>query len=354
MSSPKSYRIFHISPGLVQYTDESTGQELVVLVKKETLDQMNHTFKGKPVFSKHKLITSEDAFNLKTGDSENLADGVVTSVGYDEFNGQYFADAIIWDEETQANIDKGYGVSNAYTVDKIGVAGVHNNVPYDEEVLEGTYHHLAIVDSPRYSDTQILQNSKKIGGLTMKFKLGKKGKNLFGKTKVLANQTPTETSQSPEVMAMPEDATVEVEGQIIPISSMVEAYIEAQAALAAAQLENEVEAPSLSMEDTITVDGAEVKVADLYAAYLESQKVLNAEGMSAGTPAEKEVSETDKVRANSLGAVQATPNEHFKLVQNAVNKPAEEKAPVQLTTQASRVVLGKAKYGTVKKEMGNV
>ncbi len=154
LSSPKRFRIFHIAPGLVQYSKDN--KEQLVLVRKQCLDDMNQSFVGKPIFNEtHKDIEASTAFDFSSGQHEDLADGVVTSAGYDEEKGKHWIDAMIWSKAALNNIDNGYGVSNAYIVEKSGPGGTYNNVNYDEEVLGGTYHHLAIVNNPRYSDTEI-------------------------------------------------------------------------------------------------------------------------------------------------------------------------------------------------------
>ncbi len=346
MSSPKNYRIFHISPGLVRYA-ESSGQEIVALVKKEVLDEMNFSFRNKPVFSEHKLIEIDDVFDFKNGDPEEKADGVVNDVGYDEYSGRFYVDATIWDEETQANIEKGYGASNAYIVEKVGTAGLHNDVPYDEEILEGSYHHLAIVESPRYSDTQIIQNSK-TGGLIMKFKLlgklGKKGKNQLDKSKVLTNETPTDTpAEKAETMEMNAGASIEVDGQVIPVSDMVEAYMASKNQ--AVENEASPDEAMLSMEDTILVDGEEVSVQALYEAYAASNTGAEGDLLTNSKTATKTPAKDTEEEA---------PNRNYKLLQNAVDTaPAEDVRTSSVITETKRLVVGKAKYGTIK-ENGNV
>ncbi len=324
MSKPKRYRIFHVSPGLVQY--ESAGQEHLVLVKKDILDVMNSSFIGKPVFNEnHKMIDASDAFDINSGNKEELADGVVHAAGYDDWSGRYWVDAMIWDAETQKNIDDGYGVSNAYVVNKAGPGGEYNSVPYDEEVLDAEYHHLAVVKNPRYSDTQIIQNSKN-GGI-MKFKLN------WPKKKAEEAKAAVKENAADEEVQMNADATLEVDGETIEVSKMVEAYQNMK------QAEADKKNATVGIDDTIEVDGESVSVKDL----LEAFKMKTA-------AADDEKEEAPDVKENSKTE---SKNENFKVMENAASKTEKQAAPT-IETERVRLARGKTQYGSViKKEDAN-
>lgn len=111
---------------------------------------------GVPVIVNHKDITADNA------DDERV--GVVSNVWFDEKDGWYWCEGVIWDE-TAINLiqDKGWSVSCSYDVklaDDTG--GTENNIPYDIEFLDGVFTHLAIVDNPRYERANIVFNSKTV------------------------------------------------------------------------------------------------------------------------------------------------------------------------------------------------
>lgn len=90
--------------------------------------------------------------------------GVITRVWFDEKDGWYWCEGVIWDE-TAINLiqDKGWSVSCSYDVKLADDAGgTENNVPYDIEFLDGVFTHLAIVDNPRYERANIVFNSKTV------------------------------------------------------------------------------------------------------------------------------------------------------------------------------------------------
>lgn len=139
-----------IQPGVAGYP----GQFGNVLIKKESLDRFIQTMVGVPVIINHKEINNDNA------DDERV--GVVNSVWYDEKDGWYWCDGIIWDVTAQNLItDKNWSVSCSYdvkTADDKG--GSENNIQYDIEFLDGVFTHLALVDNPRYERANIVFNSK--------------------------------------------------------------------------------------------------------------------------------------------------------------------------------------------------
>lgn len=90
--------------------------------------------------------------------------GVVSNVWFNDKDGWYWCDGIIWDKTAQNLItDKGWSVSCSYDVKLADDAGgTENNIPYDIEFLDGVFTHLAIVDNPRYERAHIVFNSKTI------------------------------------------------------------------------------------------------------------------------------------------------------------------------------------------------
>lgn len=111
---------------------------------------------GVPVIINHKDLSKDNA------DGERV--GVVSNVWFDEKDGWYWCDGIIWDETAQNLItNQGWSVSCSYDVklaDDEG--GTENNIPYDIEFLDGVFTHLAIVDNPRYERANIVFNSKTV------------------------------------------------------------------------------------------------------------------------------------------------------------------------------------------------
>ena len=111
---------------------------------------------GVPVIINHKDLTEKNA------DDERV--GVVNSVWFDEKDGWYWCDGVIWDKTAQNLItDKNWSVSCSYDVKTANdEGGSENNIKYDMEFLDGVFTHLALVSNPRYERANIVFNSKTV------------------------------------------------------------------------------------------------------------------------------------------------------------------------------------------------
>lgn len=333
-AAPKRYRTKFIEPGIADYSAEGFGK---VLVSKEALDKMLPSYVGKYVIVQHNDMTQEEAFNFTGG--EDTAHGVVSAVGYDEKSGWYWADLVIWDEEAQACIDeKGFSVSCAYDVnDADRTGGSYHAIQYDQEVLEGEYTHMAIVDNPRYEGATIVQNSKEadvIGG-NMAIKTKKKRVFKFlGKEKV-ANEEPAKKPEEEEEEVMNASDCVEMEnGEKVPVSELVENYNNRQNA------DKEETENLLNMEDEVDVgDGKKVKVSDLVSSYKSRENAEPALDEEA-----EDVVDTTKQMQNS----KKTKNSNFKKVENASHIESTPKKPY-INTKTVRLERGQERY-SLKKE----
>ncbi len=294
----KDYKIKHVSSGLADYT--YGGETVRILVKKKTLDQMNPSFKRKPVFIGHRdaKIDAASAVSEKVGE--------VYDVGYDPDSESFFVNALIWDDEAQKLIESGHQPSNAYYVGEYGPASTYNNVPYDKEVLQGEYDHLAIVSNPRYDNTEIqlqnslmLQNSQdpqnpqnskpKTGGLIMN------GKSLFSKKKVDANKTatpqvvqnavsPDEPQASPtgDPQATQEPMVALSTGGVVTLAEAVSSVVKAKE-----KAQNEAPDNVLPPDELIDVDGEKMSVqeiADIHVALLAADYDASPEAIAGAGP----------------------------------------------------------------------
>ena len=149
----RKFKSRFLTPGVAGYP----GQFGNVLIKKESFDKFINTMVGVPVIINHKDITTKNANDERVG--------VVSNVWFDDKDGWYWCDGIIWDETAQNLItDKGWSVSCSYDVLLADDTPrkTENNIPYDIEFLDGVFTHLAIVDNPRYERANIVFNSKTV------------------------------------------------------------------------------------------------------------------------------------------------------------------------------------------------
>lgn len=123
----------------------------VCLLKKETIDKFVNTFVAQPLIINHKDDIAE---------SDKV--GIINNIWFSPEDGWFWCDGIITDEKAVELIEKGYNVSCQYRItDYIDndEGKLHNANPYDKEILDGVFEHLAIVENPRYEDAFIAVNA---------------------------------------------------------------------------------------------------------------------------------------------------------------------------------------------------
>lgn len=137
-----------IEAGLAHYQEFGD-----VLITKETLDRFVYTMVGCPVIIRHKDITKDNV------DKERV--GVVSKVWYNELDGWFWCEGIIWDKQAIDLIkNQGWSVSCTYDFESDFKKGTYHGKDYDMEFTGGEFLHLALVDNPRYERANIVVNSK--------------------------------------------------------------------------------------------------------------------------------------------------------------------------------------------------
>lgn len=140
----------HFYPGVARY--EQVGQDpLTVFINEDTIRRMGTTFAGRPVFVEHVDTVDDDVNELR-----KEADGWVIESFFNQADGKNWVKFIVVTDRGFEAIKKGFRLSNAYIPTQFGPGNLWNGVPYQKEVLEGEFEHLAIVNNPRYEESVIL------------------------------------------------------------------------------------------------------------------------------------------------------------------------------------------------------
>ncbi len=327
----RSYRAKFIEPGVVSYDDQGEG---VVFVSKEALDRMSPTFKGCPVIfvpEHHNDSDPETAFNFEDGADPPA--GVVASDPEWGDDGWQYVNLLVWNPDAQKAIENGYSVSCAYRPTEEGPGGDWHNIPYDAEMKNGEYMHMAIVPRPRYEGSTIFANSK--GAHTVKI-------NMFRKN-AEPPAPPEKDKKDEEGMEMvnADDATVDINGTPVPLYELVEAY--------KMKMGKGDTPDQLNPDDEVEVEGfGRVKVSDLISAYQpggageggEETPMQNAEDPT-DTPAEDVVDpakQGEGVRTNSK------PKVNSKLKIAAAREPGDGLGIDRPETRSDRIERGKSRY----------
>lgn len=141
----KTYKVVgFLEPGVVRFGDKN----LMIYISKEAIERFSHRLKGKPITIGHiEGITEENAQQYSVGDVVLCSQPGECIVS-------------VRDEEAARRIDDGERFSCCWIPVKWGPAGTWHNVPYDRELVEMDFTHLAIVPDPRYENVEVYMNSK--------------------------------------------------------------------------------------------------------------------------------------------------------------------------------------------------
>ena len=300
MAEPKSFKCRFIEPGVISYEDSKQG---TVFVSKEALDRMAPSFRNCPVIfipEKHDDSDKSTAFNFNDIGS-NPACGIVTGLPYWGDDGWQYVDMAVWDDDALKAIENGFSVSCAYEPDSVNdQGGQWHQIPYDNEVIEGHYMHMAIVPDPRYEGSRILKNSK--GGNMALFGIGKPKNTAPAPAPVPDKPKENECGGNKPEMLNAEDTKVDVNGTPVPLYELVEAFKMKQGAGSTPA--------QLNPDDEVEVEGfGRVSVADLIASYQGEE-----EETGEGEALENAEEPTD---------TEAEPAVNEKLTNSASGKPAK-------------------------------
>jgi len=88
--------------------------------------------------------------------------GEIQNIWFSPEDGWYWCSGIITDDKAIELIEDGYSVSCQYAITEYIENlenKLHNGNPYDKEILNGVFEHLAIVKTPRYEGAFIAANA---------------------------------------------------------------------------------------------------------------------------------------------------------------------------------------------------
>lgn len=344
----KKFEARLLEPGIVSYEDSGCGKAFLT---KQSIEASMQSFVGRPLVLtpklKHQRVTPEDL--------EKHARGYITDVYYNADDGWFWCKGICHDDDAKEAINRIGFCSCAYEVKKVGTGGEYHAIPYDEEILEFSGEHLAIVDRPRYEGATIRLNSKPKNEPSMiTFKWLKKLASRQNATEApAADQTAAAAAAQPaddagktkENSVTSEDITGETELEIptkdnsktekVTLATLVDAY----------NSRND----SATAEDTLEVDGAAVKIADLVDGYkANAAAATNSKEETPEEKAKRENAEKEKDEDDDKKSKENAKPSHFKVLLNARTFGAINEGPkCSPDDLVSRISRGADRYGKV-------
>ncbi len=138
----------HMVEGPAEYrAPDKTPKRILVLAN--AIAKMDRTFEGRPVYVDH-----VDEVEVKRIPED--ADGHVVKSFRNSADGKHWVEFLVTTQEGLDALRRGWKLSNAYTPTSKTIGGMWHGLDYDEEVTDGAYDHLAIVENPRYAESKVL------------------------------------------------------------------------------------------------------------------------------------------------------------------------------------------------------
>ena len=255
-----------LEPGIASYEDVNQG---ISLLKKDTIDKFVKTFIGRPV-----IINHDD--KLVPGNMEDKAQGYIHEVYFCAEDGWYHARGLMHGDDGKKKIkDDNWSVSCAYdVVREDSKGGEWHAAHYDNEILEFSGNHLALVENPRYEGASIKLNSKK-GVKQMKFFMKSNKKN--------------EDKEPEQRINDDNDRLVKIHDEEVPISKLLKEFIKEE--------ESEPENKKndyLGDDDEVEHNGKKYKVSDLKKHYMKKNESDADKSKKSEESEESEESDEDK------------------------------------------------------------
>lgn len=325
---PRLFYARHMQPGVCGYENEK------VLVDTDAIKNMMPSAIGKPVYVKHQNV---DLANIK----EEAAGFIVESF-YNELDGWAWFKILAVDDECHNSIAKGWSVSNAYRPLQFGGGGTKNNCPYDREIMNGEFTHLAIVPNPRYEEALIMSPEK--------FKNYQEGKKK--QLEELHNDKTPKGKQAmkffnlkkEEASTVTEDTMMDVDGENVSVGEMLNAARATKAAKLAADKKNAKE-EKINGDTEVDCDGEKMTLNALKAAYKNMKEKKNAEDEETEKKKKAKEEEDKKNAEEEDKKKKETEKENAKLeeMRNAHLKSGTTTTSIE--TSQDKVKRGQDKYG---------
>jgi hypothetical protein len=339
-----NFRARILLPGLVSYEDQGCG---LALLSHESIANSIETFVGRPLILTPKLSHK----HVKPETMERDASGYITKAYFDVDDGWFYVEGIVFEDKAKDAINKVGLVSCAYKVTKTGNGGERNAIKYQEEILQFSGEHLAIVENPRYEGATIRLNSKQSPTNTnpMKFKFwSKKPASYEGAPAAVEVVKENALATVPAFEASATDISADSEleladGVKVTLGELI------------AHREN-AKSEGIDGEKEFVVNGKAVKMNDLVAAYNKCNEEKEKDEDDKDKKENAEKPEDKKENAAPAAVVPevapvapaAPKKDFFKILTNASveNSVVQDGVKLSAGSMAERLDKGKTTYGS--------
>ena len=242
----KTASVKFLTPGLVSYRDVKGGG--IELLRKETIDEALPTLSGIPLTIDHVQISEANRAELANG---AIAEG---SGRFNAEDGWYWCDTTVETEPAKSRLRCNQTPSIGYEVLEWGPGGVWQNMRYDREIKKIRFNHMAIVQKPRYGDSEFRLNS---------ISSSDPMKNPFTLIKQVVSKVAGVDTTTEQVSKVSGDATVVIDGQEVRLNDLGQMWMDQTKAAVTA---------TAGANDEFEIDGQRVKMNELADCYRASRK----------------------------------------------------------------------------------
>lgn len=297
---PKTYYFKHMEKGIAHYP----AKDITVLINDDALIKMQNTLNNKPIYIEHKDAKEDRVENL-----ERNMHGVVAESFYNKLDGWFWSKVVIFTDKANDLIRKGWLISNSYKATELTQnGGIYHNIPYDLEIKNGIYDHIALVESPRYEGVMILTPEEyKKYNQELEIKLQNSNPNSIKRSKNMFNLFKKAKVEATDKVS---EIFVEDEGKLIPMNELEQCFRNSEEKK---EKKKEEEEKQICNAEEIDIDGKKVSVKELIALW-KGEKAEKAEMA-------KVANEAEEVKISN--AVEG--NKHFDNVKVAIEKAQNAK-----------------------------
>jgi len=335
-----NFRARVLLPGLVSYEDQGCG---LALLSHESISNSIQTFVGRPLILTPRLNHK----HVEPDTMERDASGYITKAYFDSSDGWFYVEGTVFADKAKDAINKVGLVSCAYKVTKTGNGGERNAIKYQEEILQFSGEHLAIVDNPRYEGATIRLNSKQSNNQSNPMNLFK-----FWSKQPASSEGATAVAEVVKENAV---ATVPASATATDISADSEIELSGGEKVTIGDLiaarENS-KADGIDGDKAFDVKGKAVKLSDLVAAYnkLNDMKEEKAKDECESKPEDKKENTAPAAVDPEIAPVAAAApkKDFFRILTNASveNSVSQDGVKVSAGSMSDRLDAGKTRYGT--------
>ena len=279
--APRRYYGLHFRDGIAGGYKAKSGNIINVLITEEAINRMRPSYEGKPIFV-------ENHVKEVTDDNIQNSVGYVVKSFHNPDDGHEWMEFLVTKPEGLTAIKNGWKLSNSFDISDSAGGGYFHGVEYTQTIKNGAYDHVAILQTPRYKESLILNPAEFKEYNKKKREEKEKFQNSIQNSTQKTNEvfmpfglfSRTKLEKSEEIL----NACVRLDnGSEFTISELVTKHTELM------KVHNELTIEKAKIEDELkAIKAAEaIKLQNEASAKEEAEKIANAAAEKAKTDAEE-------------------------------------------------------------------